>query len=568
MERIFKDIILGDKYFDLGCYSRTITTISIQAEIWFNRGLNWCYGFNQEEAIRCFRKAIELDPECAMAYWGVAYATGPFYNKPWEWYGEQERIEAVKFCFEYSRQALQLSHKVTVIERRLIEALCRKHPADHGKLDSEMPGWLLDYANAMRNVYHDFPDDLDVICLTAEALVNLTPWKLWDLKKGRPAANACTEESIDILLHGVDLIEQQDLHQHPGIVHFYIHVFEMSPTPEQALPLADILRDLCPGCGHLLHMASHVDALCGQWQEAVTANTRAIDADLDYFQLRGTCEFYLISALHNYHFKMYAAMFIGQFEAATSAANGLRALITDELLQVDKRYLASTLEAYYSSSIHVMVRFGLWHNITEEPLPENQTLYPITTILLHYAKAIACAALGEIKMAHQNKDQFEILFAEVPDWHIVANNPTRNILAVAEAMMNGELEYHAGNHELGYDYLSKATELSDQLEYSEPWPWMHPPRHALAALLLEQGYVEEALQHYEDDLGVNEVLPRCVQHRGNIWSIHGYHECLLRLGRNDEAETIKPQLDALIDQADISVTSSCCCRKQTLMICR
>ena len=555
---------MGENYFDLGRYQRSVTTASDQAQTWFDRGLNWCYGFNQEEAVRCFKKAIEHDSECAMAYWGVAYAAGPFYNKPWEWYGEQERIEAAITCFKYAQLALQLKDRVSTVEQRLIEALSQKHPASQGDLETEMSQWSNNYAIAMRSALEDFPDDLEVICLTAESLMNLTPWKLWDLEKGTPATDACTEESIAILQHGVDLIQSQNLQQHPGIVHFYIHVFEMSPTPERALPLAGELRDLCPECGHLLHMASHVDALCGQWQEAVLANTRAIEADLNYFKLRGTSEFYMISALHNFHFKMYAAMFLGQFEAAKSAADGLRALVTDDMLQIDERYLASTLEAYYSSGIHVLVRFGLWQEITEEAFPDNQALYPITTILLHYAKTIGYAALGDIDTAREHKIKFETLFETVPDWHIVANNPTRNILRVGEAMMNGELEYHAGNHDLGYEYLREATRLSDQLEYSEPWPWMHPPRHALGALLLEQGHVEEALQHYADDLGLNQTLPRCVQHRDNIWSLHGYQECLKRLGRDDEAGLIKPRLDIALAKSDIKVTSSCCCRKHTI----
>ena len=550
-------------YYDLGSYSRPVTTTSAEAQTWFDRGLMWCYGYNHEEAVRCFKKAIELDPECAMAYWGVAYAAGPFYNKPWEWYGDQERIEAAKFCFRYCRLASNLKHTALPLEQNLIEALCFKHPADHGDLKEDMPKWAVDYANAMNAVYRTFPDDLDVICLTSEALINLTPWKLWDLGKGIPAANAHTEEAIAILQHGVDLVKQNSLPQHPGIVHFYIHVYEMSPTPEKALPLADELRDLCPDCGHLLHMASHIDAHCGQWQQAVTANNRAIEADSKYLKLRGNGEFYMISALHNYHFKMYAAMFLGQYQAAMSAARELQALVTDDMLEVEERYLASTLEAYYSSKIHVLVRFGLWQQITEEPLPANQSLYLITTTLFHYAKTIAYAALGDIDTAVMHKLKFKSYLALVPDWHIVANNNTLNVLAVAEAMMNGELEYHAGNHARGYDFLRHAVALNDQLEYSEPWPWMHPPRHALGALLLEQGFVEEAFECYQDDLGINRKLPRCVQHPGNIWSLHGYHECLLRLGREQQARRIRPILEALIKQADIDITSSCCCRKPT-----
>ncbi len=135
------------------------------------------------------------------------------------------------------------------------------------------------------------------------------------------------------------------------------------------------------------------------------------------------------------------------------------------------------------------------------------------------------------------------------------------ILAVARAMMNGEVEYHAGNHQLGYRYLREATVLCDHLEYSEPWPWMHPPRQALGVLLLEkQGRVEEALTHYEDDLGIHSRLPRCDQHPGNIWSLHGYHECLTRLGHRKEADAIKPQLDELVHQSDTEIKLSCCCR--------
>jgi len=514
--------------------------------------------------VRCFKQAIEHDPQCAMAYWGVAYAAGPFYNKPWEWYGDNERLKAAKVCFEYALQASELKNNASALEQTLIDALHLKHPADHGDLEKDMPQWTQDYAKAMRKVYKAFPDDLDVICLTAEALMNLTPWKLWDLQKGIPASDAYTEESIEILQRGIDLCEQPDISGHPGLIHFYIHVFEMSPTPERALAQADKLRDLCPEVGHLLHMASHVDALCGQWSEAVLANSRAIKTDLDYFKLRGTSEFYMISALHNYHFKMYAAMFLGQFDAALSAADGLCALVTDDMLQIDERYLASTLEGYYSSRVHVFVRFGRWQEITELSMPESEALYPITTIMLTYAKAISFAALGDIDTARTLQQRFEVLYAKIPDWHIMANNPTRNILAVGAAFMNGEVEYHAGNHESGYQHLREATQFCDELQYSEPWPWMHPPRHALGALLLEQGHVEEALQHYEDDLGISSTLPRCHQHRDNIWSLHGYHECLKRLERSDEVAAIKPKLDAALANADTAITSSCCCRKQTL----
>ena len=548
------------RYFNLGNYNRPITTSVAAASTWFNRGLVWCYGFNQEEAARCFEKVVELDPDCAMGYWGIAYASGPFYNKPWAWYGEQERVRTITICHRYAVKATALRQQASPVEQALIDALGAKHPAPESRDGTLLDNWTQNYADAMRRVYREFPDDLDVICLCAESLMNLTPWKLWDLRHAVPARDACTEEAIGILQHGFELVAKNRFTLHPGILHFYIHAYEMSPTPEKALPSADQLRNLCPDCGHLVHMASHIDSLCGHWQNAADANRRAIKVDRDYVELRGTDEFYMISVVHNLHFNIWASMFLGQFHQAMASADSICNLVRDRRSLGDKWYLASTLEGYYAGRAHVLVRFGYWQQICDEAMPDNPDELPITTILLVYAKAIAHAALGDLESARAYQQQFYDLFLQIPEWHVMANNPSRDILAVAREMMNGEVEYHAGNHELGFRYLREACVLSDHLEYSEPWPWMHPPRHALGALLLEQGQVEEAIIHYQDDLGIGNRLPRCTQHPDNIWALHGYHECLMKLGRSAEAAAIKPRLDELLEQSDIEINSSCCCR--------
>jgi tetratricopeptide (TPR) repeat protein len=548
------------RYFNLGNYNRPITTSVAAASTWFNRGLVWCYGFNQEEAARCFEKVVELDPDCAMGYWGIAYASGPFYNKPWAWYGEQERVRTIATCHQYAVKATALRQRVSPVEQALIDALGAKHPAPESRDDTQLDNWTQNYADAMRRVYREFPDDLDVICLCAESLMNLTPWKLWDLRHAVPARDACTEEAIGILEHGFELVAKNRFTLHPGILHFYIHAYEMSPTPEKALPSADQLRNLCPDCGHLVHMASHIDSLCGHWQNAADANRRAIKVDRDYVELRGTDEFYMISVVHNLHFNIWVSMFLGQFHQAMASADSICDLVRDRRRLGDKWYLASTLEGYYAGRAHVLVRFGYWQQICDEAMPDNPDELPITTILLVYAKAIAHAALGDLESGRAYQQQFYDLFLQIPEWHVMANNPSRDILAVAREMMNGEVEYHAGNHELGFRYLREACVLSDHLEYSEPWPWMHPPRHALGALLLEQGQVDEAIIHYQDDLGIGNRLPRCTQHPDNIWALHGYHECLMKLGRSAEAAAIKPRLDELLEQSDIEISSSCCCR--------
>jgi tetratricopeptide (TPR) repeat protein len=548
-------------YFDLGSYSRPITTSSSTAQIWFDRGLIWCYGFNHEEAVRCFEKTIEIDPQCAMGYWGIAYASSSFYNKPWEWFGDEERIEAIKFCYDNIVRARQRSSSASPLEQQLIEALGRKHRDEKANDFAILKQWERDYVTSMRSLLQSFPQDRDVICLTAESMMNLTPWKLWDIQQGVPAQDAHTEASIELLEHALSLTEQNNLGPHPGILHFHVHAFEMSPWPEKALVSANQLRDISPESGHLLHMATHIDVLCGQYLEAIEANNRATKADLKYINLHGKHEFYMISCLHDFHSKMYAAMFLGQFTPAMEAALGIRSIISDDLLQIDERYLASTLEGYYSSKVHVLVRFGHWQALVDEVFPDNQDLYPITTALLYYGKTIGHAALGDIPGARKCKKKFDRLHTAIPDWHIMANNPSKDILAVAAAMSSGELEYHAGNHDLGYAHLRKATELSDNLAYSEPWPWMHPPRHALGALLLEQGHIDEATRHYQDDLGINNTLPRALQHRGNIWALHGYVECLKRLGETETIAEFQQKLDKARSNADISIDSSCCCRK-------
>ena len=552
---------VDDNYFDLGNHSRSISTNSQLAQAWFDRGLAWCYGFNHEEAVRCFEKTLQHDPLCAMGYWGIAYASGSFYNKPWEWYGDLERTQAVKACHRHVRKALELSSAATPLEAQLITALCEKHAAAQADDLTELVQWEKNYSNRMSTLQENFPDDLDIICLTAESMMNLTPWKLWDIHRGIPASGALTEAAITLLEQAFTLIAKKRLDPHPGILHFYIHALEMSPQPEKALPAANRLREVTTECGHLLHMATHIDLLCGQYLEAVEANHRATSADLKYIALRGKHEFYMISCVHDFHSNMYAAMFAGQFAPAIQAADGIQTIVGDDMLRIDNRYLASTLEGYFSSKVHVLIRFGRWQTIIDEPLPANQALYPITTALLYYAKTIGHAALGDISSARQCKSNFDRLHEAIPEWHIMANNPTTDILAVAAAMSEGELEYHAGNHDFGYAHLREACELSDRLAYSEPWPWMHPPRHALGALLLERGHVEEAMQHYGDDLGINDTLPRCLQHRDNIWALHGYLECLKRLGQSAGIEVFQQKLDHAIKFSDTSIESSCCCRK-------
>ncbi|MGI9005211.1 MAG: hypothetical protein ACR2FU_03270 [Streptosporangiaceae bacterium] len=543
-------------YFDLGSYERPVTTASPQAREWFRRGLIWVYGFNHEEAAGCFERAIQADPGCALARWGLAYALGPNYNKPWEAFDPADRTASGSKAYAATAAAAELRGG-TAVERALIGALARRYQsADPG--DGERgSAWNLDYADAMRQVYLAHPHDLDVAALFADALLNLTPWALWDTATGEPAAGAATIEARDVLERA---LAAPAGHDHPGLLHFYIHLMEMSPRPEDALWAGELLRDLVPDAGHLRHMPTHLDVLCGDYRNVVRSNANAIAADEKFLAERGAMNFYTLYRAHDYHFRIYGAMFCGQAAAALDSAGRLAAAITDELLRVTSPPMADWLEGFVPMRLHVLIRFGRWAEIIATPLPADQERYCVTTAMTHYAKGIACAASGQIPEALAQRTAFTAATARVPASRMVFNNSCLDILTVAAAMLDGEIEYRQGRPDDAFASLRRAIDLDDGLPYDEPWAWMQPARHAYGALLLEQGRVEAAAAVYRADLGLDASLPRPCRHPGNVWSLHGYHECLTRLGQTGQAAIIGQQLRIAAAYADVPIQASCFCR--------
>ena len=544
--------------FDLGTYSRTITTSSPEAQLWFDRGLIWTYGFNHDEAVFCFEQAAKADPDCAMAHWGIAYAIGPNYNKPWEAFGKKEVARSLATAFESANRALELADNATAAERDLIGALQRRYPQAE-PLD-DMMGWVDDYADAMREVYGKHSEDADIASLFAEAVMNRTPWSLWNLDSGEPAEGADTVEARAVLEGAMAHIAHCGEPPHPGVLHMYIHLMEMSPFPEQALLAADQLRGIAPHSGHLQHMATHIDVLCGDYVNVINWNERAIQADRPYLEARGPFNFYTMYRSHNYHFKIYGAMFLGQYGPAIETAREMRAIIPEELLRMESPNMADWLEAFAAIEQHVLVRFGKWEEILEQDLPEDRELYCVTTATMRYARAIALATLGRTDEAVAEAEAFERAYELVPETRYQFNNPCRDILAIAQEMMRGEIAYRQGEFEAAFAHLHHAVELDDDLHYDEPWGWMQPVRHALGALLLEQDRVAEALDVYRADLGYDAAVSRPRQHLDNVWSLSGYVECLERTGQDELAGVARQRLSLARARADVEVEASCFCR--------
>jgi tetratricopeptide (TPR) repeat protein len=546
--------------YDLGSYSRKIGTRSKSCQTWFDRGLAWCYGYNHDEAVRCFQAAAKADPGCLMAQWGIAYAAGPNYNKQWKAFDVLDLKKSLRTARKAMLRAQELAKKARPAECALAEALLHRYPDDNA--DNVTPIWNDAYANAMRGVYLQFADDLDVASLFAEAIMNRTPWALWDTATGGPAEGADTLEAIAVIEKAM---AQPGGMRHAGLLHMYIHLMEMSPHPERALGAGDALRGLVPDAGHLQHMPTHIDVLCGLYGEVVEWNGHAIAADRKYLKHRGPVNFYSLYRCHDYHFQVYGAMFAGQYQVAMAAAEELVATLPEKVLRVESPPLADWLEAFVPIRMHVMIRFGKWQELIAEPLPKDQALFCTTTATIHYAKAVAYAATGKVADAEREAEHFEAARATVPPSRYLFNNTALDILTVAAEMMAGEIAYRKGDYDKAFAHLSRSVELDDNLPYDEPWGWMQPTRHALGALSLEQGRLDQAAAAYRADLGLDTTLRRPCQHPDNVWSLHGLHECLTRLGHtSDELIHIKQRLDIAAARADVPIRASCFCHQRAM----
>lgn len=546
-------------YYDIDVYSRQVTTTSAEAQRWFDRGLVWCFAYFHDESVACFQKALAADPGCAMAHWGVAYATGPNYNMPWERRDAAMQRDSLALAYDATQAALALVDKVSPPERALIEALTVRFPKREPDDLDVMRGWNDAFTLAMKGVHQAFPDDLDLRAIYAEAIMNRTPWQMWDQTTGAPAAGAGTLEAQAVLEDALD--NDPAAMRHPGILHLYVHLMEMSPFPEKALKAGDVLRDLVPDAGHLIHMPTHIDIQCGHYQDVAYWNLRATEVDRKALERSGVFTLYTGYRIHNYHFAVYGAMFLGQFEPAWKAARELVEVTPENLLRVPSPPFADFFESYMAIWVHVLIRFGRWQQIIDEPMPADAELYANLTATLHYAKGIAHAARGEVEAAEREQTLFLRASDRMPETRRLHNVLCHEQLAVAEAMLDGEIAYRKQNFDRAFRRLRDAVALEDKLPYDEPWGWMQPTRHALGALLLEQGRVDEAEAVYLEDLGLGGHLSRAQIHPDNIWSLRGLNDCLAAKGRDKtiEGRLIAQSLALAESRADRPVGASCFC---------
>ncbi|MGZ4982728.1 MAG: tetratricopeptide repeat protein [Chthoniobacterales bacterium] len=518
---------------DLGSYTRKVTTKNPKAQQYFNQGLAYLHGFNHASAIRSFQEAAKADPDCAMAHWGIALAAGPHINYP------LVPPPMAELAWNELTLAQQHADKASPVEKALIDALGKRYanpqPEDRAPLDRT-------YADAMREVWKQYPKDQDVGAFFAESMMDLSPWNQWT-HEGQP--NPGTEEIVATL----DAVMKLNPN-HPFANHLYIHAVEASPHPEKALAAANRLRTLQPGLAHNVHMPSHIDIRTGNWQKAIDTNAKAVEDDHKYFKALGDRNPGLIPfyAAHDHHMLAYAALMTGQSKLAMAKIREALSEMPPEFVKA----AAVKAEAFFALPMEAMIRFGQWDAVLAEP-EKYEDYMPFSRAFHHAARAIAFAAKAQPDEARKEQARFNELAPAIPKENEVGNNSSADIVALIQKMLEAEIQIAEGKQDEGIAGLQEALKMEDALKYDEPPAWMIPIRHSLGANFMRAGRFAEAEEVYREDL---RRLPE------NGWSLYGLSESL-RAQKKPEAVAMKARFTKAWSKADIKINSSCLCRPFT-----
>ena len=513
-------------YTDLGDYHVPITTPVPLAQRYFDQGMRLLYGFNHGEAIRSFNHAAQLDPNCAMCYWGVAYAYGPHVNAGMD-------SAAGIAAYQALHQALSRVRNASPRERAYIAALAHRYavppipPGDRAALDSA-------YAASMGDVVRQYPDDRDAATLYAEALMDRRPWNYWNKKTGEPYPG--TREIVAQL----ERVLQADP-RHPGACHYYIHAVE-AVAPEKAVPCAERLAALMPGAGHLVHMPAHIYIRVGRYADAIAANEHAVHADEVFIEGQKPQGLYPLAYYpHNHHFLAFAATLAGKSALAIAAA---KRTATTTPVEVAKR--VPLLEPYLHYTYLTLVTFGRWDELLAMPLPPVDLAY--SRGMAQYARGVALAATRRFAEAQAALDTLKRIAKSGTRGYAAAGWTTPGTtLRIATHALLGEIAARRGALEEGIAHFREAMKIEDDQVYTEPPDWYYPIRHSLGAVLLRGGRAVEAERLYREDL---KRFPE------NGWSLFGLAQALRAQGKSAEAADVDARFARAWAGADVTLTAS------------
>jgi tetratricopeptide (TPR) repeat protein len=508
----------------LGDYSMPVTAKNADVQRWFDQGLAMTYGFNHDAAERSFLKAAELDPDCAMCWWGAALVLGPHVNSgmdpannPKAW----DRLQRAE------RAAAGSMEK----ERAFIAALAARYgenpPEDRRPLDEA-------YAVAMGELAAKYPDDLDAAALHAEAMMDLQPWDYYDAN-GEPKGNTARVVST------LESVMARDP-EHAGALHLYVHAVEASPDPSKGVAAADTLRELLPGSGHLVHMPAHIYARVGRWHDAVVANQKAIAADDSYLAIckPGPGVYPLGYVPHNHHFLWFAATMEGAGEIARVAAVHTGERTSDPQLMRTPGFEA--MQNFSLTPLFAAVRFGRWDEITAMAKPGDDV--PYLQAMWNYAQAMAAVSQGRLDDAKAYHAALVPATSDPAIEKMMAWDRYSLIggVQVAERFVAAAIARSENKYDESIAALNTAVTIEDTLPYDEPPAWNWPSRLALGNVLLEAKKPAEAEQAFRDELARNPE---------NGWSLNGLAKSLKAQGKNAEAQEVADRFDRAWANADI-----------------
>jgi tetratricopeptide (TPR) repeat protein len=515
----------GPLFAGLGDVHHPVTTESKEAQRYFDQGLRLVFGFNHQEAIRSFRSAAHLDPACAMAYWGVAYACGPHVNKPMDANDTANAWAALQLAVaNKSRASAKEQAYITALEKRYQP----DYQGDRLALDKA-------FANAMRELARQYPDDLDAQVLFAESLMNTMPWDYWTRDR---TPKPETEEVLAALRH----VMARDPN-HPGANHFYIHAVEAGPNPELGLPAADRLRDTITAAGHLVHMPAHIYMRVGQYADAVLANERAVKADRDYIRHCRALGFYPgVYYPHNLHFLWWAQLFEGRSRDALRTANQAAAYAVDNYCGPKKAFEAPRLRHLPWLTL---ARFGKWDELVAIARPPDTNDFLVDRAVWHFTRGLAFAAKKDTASAGLEQQALEGIATSAEAKTLSSPVfPVADTLNVSVHWLAGKVAGTKGDTRGMIEQLEQAVAAEDALPYMEPSYWPLPVRPALGAALLQAGDAAKAGQVFREDL---KRWPR------NGWALLGLERALRAQGRSQEADEVRREFDAAWKRADVKL---------------
>ena len=504
----------------LGDINHPVSTNNAEAQKFFNQGLAYMYAFNHEEAVNSFKQAAKLDPQLAMAYWGISIALGSNYNV-------QAEGPALVQAYSNLQKAIELAPKASEHERGYIEALARRYSAD---LQADQTKLAVDYKNAMGQLAKRYPDDLDAATLYAESMMNLRPWKLWS-HDGNPAP-----ETLEIVAVLEGVLRRNP--NHTGANHYYIHAVEASNNAERALPSAARLGKVAPKAGHLVHMPSHIYSRTGDYAEAAQANVDAIVADREYIAKTGNQGLYTMMYYnHNIHFLAAANAMKGRYADSIKSARELEANVKPHVKAMPM------LEMFVPYPKVALVRFARWNEVLNEPKPEPEL--KITTGFWHFARGSAYTATNQVAKAEAELAALQALIKSLPADAPLGNSGAVNVMKVADNALAGKIAYAKGDKKAAFDLLNKAVVAEDATSYNEPADWDLPVREFLGGALLASGDYVTAESVFRAEI---EKRPR------NGRALFGLAESLRKQGKTSSAQMVQNEFEAAWQNADTKLT--------------